>query len=244
MTALLEVAGLTRSFGGLVAVRDMSLSVDAGEILGLIGPNGSGKTTTLNLIAGVHQAQAGSIRFAGEEVGTLKDFRRVRRGINRTFQLVRLLPGMTVRDNVTAGAMFGARPEKPSAARATADAVLAELDLTAKADLVGDQLTYVDQKRVELARALATRPRVLLLDEWLSGLDAAELEAGMAVVRGLAAARLAIILVEHVMTAVRGLCGRVVVMSAGAKIAEGPPDAVLREPDVVRAYLGDEDAGD
>jgi branched-chain amino acid transport system ATP-binding protein len=244
MTALLQVEGLTRSFGGLVAVRDISFGVDVGEILGLIGPNGSGKTTTLNLIAGVQRAQAGTIRFAGEEVGTLKEFRRVRRGINRTFQLVRLLPGMTVRDNVMAGAMFGARPEKPSAARATADGVLAELDLASKADFVADQLTYVDQKRVELARALATRPRVLLLDEWLSGLDAAELEASMAVVRGLAAARLAIILVEHVMTAVRGLCGRVVVMSAGVKIAEGPPDMVLRDPDVVRAYLGDEDAGD
>jgi branched-chain amino acid transport system ATP-binding protein len=238
MTPLLRVQGVSKAFGGLVAVRDVSFTLAAGEVLGLIGPNGSGKTTLLNLVAGALAADDGTIRLVEEDVSRLPNHRRVRRRINRTFQLVRMLPSLTVRENVLAGALFGADPEPRRRAGARVDALLAELGLAAQADALPEQITYIDQKRVELARALATGPRVLLLDEWLSGLNDSELVQGMALVRGLAGRNLGIVLVEHVMTAVRALCGRVLVMNVGECIAEGPPDAVLRDPEVVRAYLG------
>jgi branched-chain amino acid transport system ATP-binding protein len=165
----------------------------------------------------------------------------VRKRINRTFQLVRMPPNLPAIVGVMAGVMYGAEPKPYRDAEGAAAAILAELDLLPKAGYRLDQLTYIEQKRIELARALATRPRVLLLDEWLSGLSPGELEGGMAVVRQLAAQGLAVILVEHVMTAVRALCARVVVMNAGLKIAEGPPTQVLQDAEVIRAYLGDED---
>jgi branched-chain amino acid transport system ATP-binding protein len=241
MPALLKVDGLTKSFGGLLAVSKMSLAVSPGEVLGLIGPNGSGKTTLLNLIAGTIRSDAGTIRIAGEDVTRLPNHLRVRKRINRTFQLVRMPPNLPAIVGVMAGVMYGPEPKRRREAEGAAAAILAEFDLLPKAGYRLDQLTYIEQKRVELARALATRPRVLLLDEWLSGLSAGELEGGMAVVRQLAAQGLAVILVEHVMTAVRALCARVVVMNAGLKIAEGPPTEVLQDVEVIRAYLGDED---
>ena len=242
MAPLLEAHGLTRTFGGLVAVNDMSLSVAPGEVLGLIGPNGSGKTTLLNLIAGTIRPNAGTIRMDGEDVTRLPNHLRVRRRINRTFQLVRMQANMPVIVAVMAGTMHGADPIRYKDAEYEAAGILGELNLLTKAGRRLDQLTYIEQKRVELARALATKPKVLLLDEWLSGLNPAELAGGMSVVWSLAAQGIAIVLVEHVMTAVRSLCSRVVVMNAGSKIAEGPPDAVLRDPEVVRAYLGDDHA--
>jgi branched-chain amino acid transport system ATP-binding protein len=243
MAALLEVDGLTKAFGGLVAVSNMSLAVSPGEVLGLIGPNGSGKTTLLNLIAGTLRCDAGTIRIDGEDVTRLPNHLRVRRRINRTFQLVRMPPNLPAIVGVMAGVMYGADPKPYKEAEYEAAGILGELNLLLKAGHRLDQLTYIEQKRIELARALATKPRVLLLDEWLSGLSPGELEGGMSVVWSLAAQGLAVILVEHVMTAVRALCSRVVVMNAGLRIAEGPADKVLRDAEVIRAYLGDDDAG-
>ena len=243
MAALLEVDGLTKAFGGLVAVSNMSLAVSPGEVLGLIGPNGSGKTTLLNLIAGTLRCDAGTIRIDGEDVTRLPNHLRVRRRINRTFQLVRMPPNLPAIVGVMAGVMYGADPKPYKEAEYEAAGILGELNLLLKAGHRLDQLTYIEQKRVELARALATKPRVLLLDEWLSGLSPGELEGGMSVVWSLAAQGLAVILVEHVMTAVRALCSRVVVMNAGLKIAEGTADKVLRDAEVIRAYLGDDAGG-
>ncbi len=243
MAALLEVENVTKAFGGLVAVNGMSLAVSPGEVLGLIGPNGSGKTTLLNLIAGTIRPDSGKIRMDGEDVTRLPNHLRVRKRINRTFQLVRAPANMPLIATVMGGVLYGAG-ERVSFKDAGYEAAgfLGELNLLTKADRRFDQLTYIEQKRAELARALATQPRVILLDEWLSGLSPSELEGGISVVWSLAARGLAVILVEHVMTAVRALCHRVVVMNAGSKIAEGRPDDVLRDAEVVRAYLGDENA--
>jgi branched-chain amino acid transport system ATP-binding protein len=243
MATILEVEGLTKAFGGLVAVNNMSLAVSPGEVLGLIGPNGSGKTTLLDLIAGAIRPDAGTIRMDGEDVTRLPNHLRVRKHINRTFQLVRAPPNMPAIGTVMAGVLYGAgKRRRFKDAAYEAAGLLGELNLITKADRRFDQLTYIEQKRVELARALATQPRVLLLDEWLSGLSPGELEGGISVVWSLSAQGIAVILVEHVMTAVRALCHRIIVMNAGAKIAEGHPEAVLRDKEVIRAYLGEENA--
>lgn len=239
---LLRLKGLSKSFGGLVAVRDMEFAAGRGEIVGLIGPNGSGKTTTLNLISGALRPSAGEIWFDGENLTRAPAHARNRKRIARTFQLVRILPGMSVLENVMAGAMFGSRRLAHGPAQEEALRLIDFVGLGDQARATGDQLTYIDQKRAELARALATDPLLLLLDEWLSGLNPTELQAGMGLVRKVSETGVAVILVEHVMAAVRTLCRHVAVMNAGAKIAEGTPEVVLRDPEVVRAYLGGEDA--
>jgi ABC-type branched-subunit amino acid transport system ATPase component len=228
-----------KAFGGLVAVDGMSLAVEPGEILGLIGPNGSGKTTALNMISGALRPDGGEIRFRGRPITTLAANQIARLGIARTFQIVRVLENLSCRENVVAGLAFRHDALWGAAARERAGALLERVGLGARADVPAGQLTYIDQKRLELARALALEPEVLLLDEWLAGLNPREMEIGIDLVRSLRAEGLTIVLVEHVMDAIRSLCDRCVVMNAGRKIADGPPTDVLAEREVVAAYLGD-----
>jgi len=239
---LLRLDALTRAFGGLVALNGVSFAVAQGDIVGLIGPNGSGKTTALNLVSGALAPDAGRVLLEGRDVGGLAAHRIARLGIARTFQLVRVLPGMSAGENVLAGLAFGRDAAWGGTAQARVESLLARVGLAGKALVPADALTYIDQKRLELARALALSPRLLLLDEWLAGLNPTELQEGISLIRSLREEGHSILMVEHVMDAIRSLCGRCVVMNAGRVIAEGPPAEVLAEREVIRAYLGDEDA--
>jgi branched-chain amino acid transport system ATP-binding protein len=239
---LLSVRSLRKAFGGLVAVRDVSFDIRRGSIMGLIGPNGSGKTTVLNVLTAELSADAGSAIFDGKEILRLQSFQVCRSKIARTFQLVRVLPYMTTRENVMLGRMFGSEPVAPARAAHEADVLLERVGMAGKAGLFASQLTYIDQKRIELARALATRPELLLLDEWLAGLNPTELRIGIDLIRRIRGEGVTIVMIEHVMEAIRALCDRCVVLNAGEKIAEGTPEAVLSHPEVMHAYLGADDA--
>jgi ABC-type branched-subunit amino acid transport system ATPase component len=236
------VDDLSKRFGGLVAVDELSFTVEPGEIVGLIGPNGSGKTTVLNLISGALTPDAGRIWFGGREIAGVSPYKIARLGVARTFQLVRVLPTMTVAENVIAALAHRAQPLWGTDADSAAQALLMRVGLGDKSAMHADQLTYIDQKRLELARALALDPQLLLLDEWLAGLNPSELGVGIALIRSLQDGGITIILVEHVMDAIRSLCGRCIVMNAGKKIADGPPETALADREVVRAYLGEADA--
>ena len=238
----LSLKGVTKRFGGLVAVSNIDFDVRTGQVLGLIGPNGSGKSTTLNLISGALKPTSGSIKLRGTAIGGLRADKIAKRGIARTFQLVRLLPSMNVEQNIIAGAVFGYRRHWGENAREEAHRLTERVGLAGKEHLAVGQLTYIDTKRVELARALASDPKLLLLDEWLAGLNPTELQVGIELIQSLRDEGRTIILVEHVMDAIRSLCDYCVVMSSGARIAEGTAAEVLCDPEVVRAYLGDDDA--
>lgn len=238
---VLSVSGVRKAFGGLVAVNDVSFDVRKGELIGLLGPNGSGKTTMLNLISGALRPTSGEIRLSGERVSGLTPETIAREGIARTFQLVRVLPSMTALENIVAGAAFGRNRLWGEQAWARAERLLVRVGLSGHANVPVGAMTYIDQKRLELARALAADPHLLLLDEWLAGLNPSELVVGIDLIRDISSEGRTIIMVEHVMDAIRSLCSRCVVMNSGVMIADGAVQEVLADPAVVRAYLGDDD---
>jgi len=236
---LLEVVGLERRFGGLAALDGVSFTVAKGEVVGLIGPNGSGKTTLLNVVSGRLAPLAGEVRFAGTHLTGATPEAVCRAGIAGTFQLARIPDALDARDNVAVAAMYGRRRLGVAAARAEAERLLARVGFEGTLSAHGDALPYFDLKRIELARALACGPELLLLDEWLAGLNPTELEIGIALVRTLAAEGMTILMVEHVMHAIRSLCGHIVVLDAGRVIAAGTPETALAHADVMRVYLGE-----
>lgn len=236
MADALVVRNLSRSFGGLKAVQDVSFSVAEGETLALIGPNGAGKTTTFNLVSGVFQPDRGSVIAFGRELVGLRPHQICASGLARTFQVAKPFGAMTVLQNVTTGALL--RDRRVAAAQVRAREAIDFVGLTARESTPARDLTAIDQRRLEMARALATEPRILLLDEVMAGLNPSEINLAVALVRKLAERGLTIVIVEHVMRAILAVARRIVVLDHGQKIAEGRPDAVMDDPEVVRAYLG------
>jgi branched-chain amino acid transport system ATP-binding protein len=234
---LLEVEGLTKRFGGLTANEDVSFTLREGEIMGLIGPNGAGKTTVFNSLAGFFPPTSGTIRLDGAEVGGLPPEAIAARGVARTFQIVRIFRSMTVLENVMVGAMLHHRAVP--AAGAIALDTLRFTGLERRAHDPASQLTVAEQKRLELTRALATEPRLLLLDEVMAGLTASEIQDAVELVKRIRARGIACVVVEHVMEGIMPIADRMLVLENGRKIAEGPPSAIAVDPVVIRAYLGE-----
>lgn len=237
--SVLRSEGLTKRFGGLTAVSDVSMEVSSGEILGIIGPNGAGKTTLINVIAGLYMPDDGQIFLEGTEITNARPHVRARMGIARTFQLMHPLVDLTAQENIMVGALFG-QPQSLRAARRTAHEIGETLEFDAMNRSVAN-LTALDIKKLELGRALATRPTVLFLDEVMAGLNQDETKAMISVVRGIQSQGLALCVVEHVMSVIGELTDRVIVLNAGLLIAEGPYGEVSADPQVITAYLGREE---
>ncbi len=240
MTALLEVRHATRIFDGLVAVDDVSFTLAPGEILGLIGPNGAGKTTLISLISGTLAPSEGEILFQDEVINRLPAFRRARLGIGRTFQIMRPFPGLSVLDNVAVGALFGrdGGQAKLAKAREQARVSLEFVGLGKDIDKRADELGGPGRKRLELAKALAMQPKVLLCDEVMAGLNHVEIEEVIEIIRKVRDQGISILVIEHVIKAIKSLSDRLLVLHHGEKIADGTPEAVLANPIVIEAYLG------
>jgi branched-chain amino acid transport system ATP-binding protein len=236
---ILDVDDVSKSFGGLRALDRVSLQLRRGEVLGLIGPNGAGKTTLFNIVAGMYRADAGSIRLHGRVIDRLKPHRRCKLGIARTFQITKPFLGLSVLENVMVGAFFGHRARPViSVAQERAWQALERVHLDTRADTRASALTIGERKRLEMGRALATQPDVLLLDEVVAGLSPPEVDEMMATIRSLNASGLTLLVIEHVMRAVMGVSSRVVVLDHGKKLAEGAPAEIVVNEDVIRAYLG------
>jgi branched-chain amino acid transport system ATP-binding protein len=239
MSALLEVKGVSRFFGGLAALTDVDFTVGKGEVLGLIGPNGAGKTTMFNVVNGFYAPSRGEVRFKGERISGLKPHQVCGRGLARTFQVVKPLQRMSTLDNVVCSAFLRA----PSRAKAVADAeeILKFTNLWDVRDTVSKRLPLGLRKRLEIARALATGPDLLLLDEACAGLNPSELEESIGIIRRIKERGITIMIIEHHMKVIMSISDRIVVLTYGQKLAEGTPAQISANPDVIKAYLGEGD---